>query len=526
VIRGSFLAVAERLTEPLLLLSPAAVVIACNQAAIRSIGPDLEGRDLRERVLDPEGFHRYVALASRTAAALPGATEFVGRPGRWRCDASVAVVGDEQFVVLRLRSASETLGRFSALNDQITRLEAEVRRRALLERERERLLASEQEARADAEQAARFKDELLASISHELRTPLHAISGWIALLRENLEDPELLAHGLEVIERNVDAQSRLTDDLVDSSLAITGRMRIEPRPVDLERVVLDAIESVRPAIEAKQQQLELLVEATCTVKGDRGRLVQVVWNLLSNATKYTPQGGSIRIGLRQVDAHFELTVRDTGIGISTELLPYVFDRFSRGDGATTRQFGGLGLGLAIVRHIVELHGGSVAAHSDGVGLGTTITSSLPMPALRSANPAASLAQRSNGQAALAGVRTLLVEDHDDSRELLASILRARGATVTAVDRASLAQNEFRSQVFDLVVSDIEMPEEDGFSLMRKLRDLERELERPPVFAVAVSAYSLGDARGHALRAGYQAFLAKPLRPAQLLATVSDVVARR
>ncbi|MFO7561055.1 MAG: hybrid sensor histidine kinase/response regulator [Enhygromyxa sp.] len=520
--RGLFLAVAECLPQPLLLLSPAALVLAHNQAAARALGPDLEGEELSARVRDPGGFCGYIALASRSTATLPGALELLGSKQCWRCDASVAALDGEPLVVLQLRSANEAVGRFLALNEQISRLWAEVRRRELLEREREQLLIREREARAAAEEATRFKDELLASISHELRTPLHAISGWVALLRENPEDPELLAHTLEIIERNVNAQSRLTDDLVDTSLAITGRLRIEPRPIDLERVVHEAIESIAPAIEAKQHRVEFVVESSsCVVKGDRGRLLQVVWNLLSNASKYTPQAGEICIRLRRVGSYAELTVTDSGIGITAELLPYVFDRFYRGDGTSTRRHGGLGLGLAIVRHLVELHGGSVEAHSDGAGRGTKMAVKLPVPALRS--QAGVPEHDQDRRLALAGVRALLIEDHEDSRELLASILRARGATVTAVDRSSVAQLEFRSQSFDLVVSDIEMPEEDGFALMRKLRELERELEREPVSALAVSAHSRGDVQTDAIHAGYQAFLAKPLRPAELVATVSSLI---
>lgn len=524
--RELFVAIAERLTEPLLLLSPVAVVIACNEAALRAIGPDLEHRDLAARALDPVGFRCYITLASRSITAVPGTAAFVGTGERWRCGANIVEIDGEEIVILHLRPMSETVRRLTALEEQIAGLEAEVGRREELEREHELLLVRAREARADAEGAARFKDELLASISHELRTPLNAISGWLALLRESPADPDLFAHALEVIERNVEAESHLIDDLVDSSLAISGKLRIEPRPVDLQRVAREAIDSVAPTIEAKQQRIELLVESSkCVVKGDRDRLHQVIWNLLSNATKYTPQGGVIQIRLRRIGSQAELTVSDTGVGIAPDLLPHVFDRFRRGDGTTTRHYGGLGLGLALVRHIVELHGGLVTAASEGPGRGATMTVTFPLPVLRSSEVAGS----ANGGAArppLTGIRTLLVEDHEDSRELLANILRARGATVTAVDRASPAQHEFRNQAFDVVVSDIEMPGEDGFELMRKLRAIERELDRSPVPAVAVSAHSLGDARGHALSAGYQAFLAKPLKPADLIATVERLCSQQ
>jgi signal transduction histidine kinase len=512
-----FLAVAERLTGPLLLLSPVAVVLACNRAAQRAIGAELDHDDLAARADDPEGFRRYIALASGSSSALPGAFQFRGG-ARWRCDASVIIVDGERLVVLQLRSASE-------LDEQISRLQAEIRRREVLECERQLLLDRERDARADAERANRFKDELLGSISHELRTPLHAITGWIAVLRESPEDRELFGHAIEIIERNLSAQLQLVEDLVDASLAINGRLQIERHPVDLEQVIRDTVEVVRVAVDAKQQHLEVIASPGRSIlDGDRNRLLQVVWNLLSNAIKYTPKGGAIRVELRRARSQVELAVSDTGMGIAPELLPHVFDRFRRGDGTTTRHHGGLGLGLAIVRHIVELHGGEVMAHSDGLGRGATITVNLPVPVLRSSSESRPVS--GDGHAPLSGVRTLLVEDHDDSRELLASILRTRGATVIAVDRSAAAQDEFRNSSFDIVVSDIEMPEEDGFALMRKLRALERELERSPIPAVAVSAHSLGDARLRASNAGYQAFLAKPLRPAELVATISNLVEQR
>lgn len=515
--------IAERLTDPLLVLSPSAEVLLCNRAAVRALGFELGSDDLAERAGDPAGFRKYIRLASRSASALPGAVVFDKGQSRWRCDASVIAIDGSHYVLLQLRSASDAVARCLLLNEQIATLQAEIRRRELLEREREVLLVREQQARADAEEASRFKDELLASISHELRTPLHAISGWLSLLREHPDDPELLSHGLEVIERNVGAQSQLTDDLVDASLAITGRMRLELRPVDLEQVVREAIDGVRSSVEAKQQYIEIHAQpGSCVINGDRGRLVQIIWNLLSNATKYTATGGLIRVHLQRLESHVQLLIEDTGIGIAPDLLPHVFDRFRRGDGTSTRRYGGLGLGLAITRHLVELHGGGVTAHSDGLGQGTSVIVTLPLP------PRRARVDRRSEQAPtkLAGVRTLLVEDHDDSRELLASILRARGATVTAVDRASLAQDEFRNQAFDVVVSDIEMPDEDGFALMRKLRELEQQLAREPVPAVAVSAHSLGEARSHALSAGYQAFLPKPLRPSELVATISTLIEQR
>ncbi len=521
-----FHAVADRLTDALLLLSPEGDTLALNPVARRVLD---NGGDapvsLRELVQDSAALERYLALASRSDSPLPGSLRLRVGAGRWRCDASSASFADGTYLVLQLRSASEVVARFVTLNEQIDKLHAEIRRRELLEQEREVLLAGERRARAAAEDASRFKDELLASVSHELRTPLHAISGWLSLIQDNVEDRALLARGLEVIARNVAAESQLTEDLVDASLMVTGRMKLQLQGVDLEQVIRQAVDSARPAAEAKRQRIEVLASAgTCVVNGDPARLLQVVWNLLANATKHTPKGGRIQVVLRRVESHAEVSVSDTGEGIDAEVLPYVFDRFRRADGSSTRRHGGLGLGLTIVRHLVELHGGVVLAHSDGRDEGSTFIVSLPLPIFRHRRAATTLPNVDDQAApkALAGLHVLLVEDHDDSRELLNAILRSEGAITVAVDSSAEAQRAFRERAPDIVVSDIEMPEEDGFTLMRKLRSAERELERVPVPAIAISAHTIGDARLHALRAGFQTFLPKPATPAELIATVASL----
>ncbi len=519
-----FHAVAERLTEPVLLLTPDGTISACNRASRRVLGAEAVGKCLPELTTGSAACRRYLSLAARSASPLPGALRLSNSASSWRCDASVAVTQDGPCVIVHLRESTESVRRFTALNEQIARLQAETRQREKLERERELLLSHERDLRLAMEEANRFKDELLASISHELRTPLQAISGWLALIKDAPHDRTRLLRGLEVMERNVIAQNQLTEDLVDTALVITGRMRLELQPVDLEQVIRLAAESAMPAVSGKGQRIEVVANVgSCVVNGDPDRLFQIVWNLLANAAKYTPNGGKIQVVLRRVKSHAEILVSDTGEGIGADFLPYVFDRFRRADGGSTRRHGGLGLGLSIVRHLVELHGGVVMAQSDGAGKGSTFTVNLPLRIYpgKSAAPAPDHALAVSSQA-LADTHVLLVEDHEDSRELLTQVLAGQGARVTAVDCAHKALEAFEREPVDMIVSDIEMPGEDGFTLMRKLRDLERKLERRAVPSVAVSAHSIGDARLHAMRAGYQAFMPKPLEPAELVATLASL----
>lgn len=276
-------------------------------------------------------------------------------------------------------------------------------------------------------------------------------------------------------------------------------------------------------MDAKRQRLQVIADVGgCVINGDRSRLLQIIWNLLSNATKYTPRDGKIQVVLRCVNSHAQITVTDTGEGIPRDTLPYVFDRFQRGDGTMTRRYGGLGLGLSIVRQMVELHGGIVTAHSDGPGKGTTFTVTLPLPAFERRRaldePVGSHADPDETTLP-AGLRVFLIEDHTDSRELLCRILESRGAEVVTFDRAAPVYDEFEERRPDIVISDLEMPNEDGFTMLRKLRALEHKKGWTPVPAIAVSAHAVGDTRLHALRSGYQVFFSKPVKPAELVAAV-------
>jgi signal transduction histidine kinase len=407
-------------------------------------------------------------------------------------------------------------------------LKREIAERERAEGERARLLVLEREARRQAEEANRIKDEFLATLSHELRTPLNAILGWAQMLRMTELEKATAERAYETIERNARAQAQLIADLLDVSRIITGKLRLELGAVDLTRVIEAVLDTVRPALDAKRIALGIdLDPAAGAVWGDADRLQQVVWNLLSNAIKFTPQGGRVGVELARAPGGVEIRVRDTGAGIGPELLPYVFDRFRQGDSATTRSHGGLGLGLSIARHLVELHGGTIAAGSEGAGRGAVFTLSLPAEPAPAAGAGTSAAGDkvappwSDGQA-LAGVRVLVVEDEADTRELLVRVLEHSGAEVAAaasVAAALAALDGSAGRLPHVLVSDIGMPQEDGFALLGRLR--ERGAERGGAIpALALTAYARSEDRHRALAAGFSAHLAKPVEPADLVGAVA------
>jgi len=386
-------------------------------------------------------------------------------------------------------------------------------------------------ARAEAEVANRAKDEFLATLSHELRTPLTAILGWTRILRREEVDEPTRARGLEVIERNVQAQTRLIEDVLDVSRIITGKMPLNVRRVEMPGVIDAAIESVRPAADAKKIDVVPVVEGPATIMGDGERLQQVLWNLLSNAIKFTPSGGRIEVRLRTRGGQVELEVADSGKGIPSEFLPYVFDRFRQADSSSTRTHGGLGIGLALVRHLVELHGGSVAARSGGEGQGATFAIRLPVagPAVEPGDvapvPAATVSRASlTGLPTLDGLRVLVVDDEADARDLIGVILRGRGAAVDAVASAAEALEAVERARPDVVVSDISMPESDGYELIRELRR-RKSAAGGATPAVALTAYARSQDRERALAAGFQLHLAKPVEPDDLILAVADLAGR-
>jgi signal transduction histidine kinase/CheY-like chemotaxis protein len=395
---------------------------------------------------------------------------------------------------------------------------------------RQQFLASERAARRAAEDANRIKDEFLCTVSHELRTPLTAISGWALLLKAGRLDAAQTGSAIGAIVRAAKTQNQLIDDLLDVSRIIAGMAPLNVAPLKLGAVINAAIETVRPAADAKGIQLRELVDPTAeTISGDANRLQQVIWNLLSNAIKFTPNGGRVEVKLERANSQVKIIVVDNGQGIKPEFLPYVFERFRQEDSGANRQQGGLGLGLAIVRHIVELHGGTVHAASEGLGKGATFTVALPITA-GSAPPAGLDDTVDGGSLApeysplLAGVRALCVEDEDDARELIAVMLAQGGAevrTVVSATEALASCDEWRP---DVLISDIGLPGEDGYMLIKKLRA--RESERGGhIPAIALTAYGRREDRLHALSVGYERHISKPIEPAELLAVVASLTNR-
>ncbi len=406
-----------------------------------------------------------------------------------------------------------------------------VRKRA--EEERERLLERERQAREEAEQANRLKDEFLATLSHELRTPLTSIVGWSAMLANSQLDPTNARHAIEVIQRNARMQVQMIDDLLDVSRIITGKLRMSVQPVDLGTVIIAAVDGLRPASEAKEIRLQLQLDSPAgKVFGDPDRLQQVAWNLISNAIKFTPRGGRVLVRLERVNSHVEITVSDTGEGIAPEFLPHVFDRFRQADATYTRAHGGLGLGLAIVRQLVELHGGTVRVDSAGEGHGSTFTVSLPSLAAsvaadhmeRRVHPQTTNSSEFECPPQLAGVRVLVVDDEADTRELMRFILEGCGARVSTADSAAAALEALRAEAFDVLISDIGMPEEDGYALIAQVRALDKERgSRIP--AAALTAYASEEDRIRTLRSGFQIHVPKPVSPGELIAVVVNLAER-
>ena len=389
-------------------------------------------------------------------------------------------------------------------------------------------------ARRQAEESSRLKEEFLATISHELRTPLSAILGWTRMLRLGQLSGEDETKALDTIERNARAQAQLIDDLLDVSRIITGKLRMDVRPADPNSFIDAAVEAVRPAAEAKGVRVQKVMDTGATsIPGDPVRLQQVVWNLLSNAIKFTPRGGHVQIRTERVNSHLEIVVSDTGQGIPSDFLPHVFDRFRQADQKTSRQHGGMGLGLAIVRHLVELHGGTVRATSEGVGQGATFTVQLPIapvyqvdasggrvhPGARDLLPANDITDR------LDGLTILVVDDEPDTRDLLRQGLEFCGANVRLAGSAAEALNARRRAVPDVLISDIGMPGVDGYDLIRQIRNLEAEKSRR-VAAIALTAYTRVEDRLHALRAGYDMHVPKPVELTELVAVAVSLTRRK
>jgi PAS domain S-box-containing protein len=406
--------------------------------------------------------------------------------------------------------------------------------RRQIEQEREKLLEEAKQAQAQAEVANRMKDEFIGTVSHELRTPLNAILGWTQMLRSGVVGKEQINRAIEVIERNAKSQAQLIEDLLDVTRITSGKFRLSVRPLDLAKVVSDAIDTMRPAAEAKNIEVRKIIKSQAEiVSGDSDRLQQVVWNLLSNAIKFTPPNGLIEVCLEEIGSFIEIVVKDNGKGIEPEFLPYVFDRFRQQDGALTRAHGGLGLGLAIVRHITELHGGTVRADSAGKNCGAAFTVRLPLQTITEVKkspsgesderiiPAVGFTHSPDLSIDLHGLKVIVVDDEADAREMLGSLLTVYGADVTLCASAAEVLEEFEEIKPDLLVSDIGMPRMDGYALIKKVRELAPE-NGGQIPAIALTAYTRIEDRIRALSQGFQMFVPKPVEPSELVAAIKSL----
>jgi PAS domain S-box-containing protein len=449
-------------------------------------------------------------------------------------------VGDHDFKQMQQSARIAPLVEEGKVIGTITIIE-DVTERVARENRLMKLLAREQAAREEAEAANRAKDEFLATMSHELRTPVNAIYGWAQVLRRVDQDQEVVQRGIEAIERNSKMQSRLIEDILDVSRIITGKFSLDVRPVELVSLIEAALEAVRPAADARMIELRAALDPQVgPVSGDPHRLQQVIWNLLSNAIKFTPRGGRVEIRLERADSQAAIKVTDNGQGISAEFLPYVFDRFRQADTTSSRRHGGLGLGLAIVRHLVEMHGGTAQAFSEGEGQGSTFVVRLPLLALRqsplnSTVRDATQANATGPQAAAATVmaaseestpklkdiRVLVVDDEADAREMLNLMLRQYGAEVRAAASAREALQVLQQWQPDVLVSDVGMPNEDGYALIDQVRALEPEQGRN-IPAVALTGYAGEVDRSRLLAAGYQLHFPKPVEIAKLANAVASL----
>jgi PAS domain S-box-containing protein len=431
-----------------------------------------------------------------------------------------------------LNPEGRIIGTLTIIEDVTERVAREAELQAQIE-ERSRLLSSEKLARSEAERANRLKDEFLATISHELRNPLNAILGWAHMMRLGKLTPANAERAVETIYRNAKSQAQLVADLLDVSRIISGKLRLDVRTVDLINIINAAIDSIRPAVDAKGLRLQTMLDpAAGPISGDADRLQQIVWNLLTNAVKFTPKGGRIQVNAQRVDSHVEVVVSDSGVGISKEFLPHVFDRFRQADASTTRIHGGLGLGLSIVHQLVDLHGGSVSVQSEGEGKGATFTITLPFVGVISATQEAEsdhaipdgVLISLEGLPSLQGLKVLIVDDEADTRELISEVLKECGSEVITSRSAAEALVALEEHKPDILISDLGMPEEDGYSLISKIRALPTE-RGGQIPAAALTAYARAEDRMRVLRSGFQFHLPKPVDSAELVTVVASLAGR-
>ena len=450
-----------------------------------------------------------------------------------------AVSGEHRFEQMQqavrispLSHEGRVIGTLTIIDDVTERVVREAELQAQIE-ERSRLLSSEKLARSEAERANRLKDEFLATISHELRNPLNAILGWAHMMRLGKLNDANTERAIETIYRNAKSQSQLVADLLDVSRIISGKLRLDVRTVDLLSIVSAAIDSIRPAADAKGIRLQTMLDpAGGPISGDADRLQQIVWNLLTNAVKFTPKGGRVQVKLQRIESHVEIVVSDSGVGINKEFLPYVFDRFRQADATTTRTHGGLGLGLSIVRQLVDLHGGGVSVQSEGEGKGATFTITLPFVGVISdeKEPESIHSIQSeeilsfDGLPSLQGLKVLVVDDEADTGELIGEVLKECGSEVIVSRSAAEALEALEQHHPDILISDLGMPDEDGYSLIEKIRALPSD-RGGDIPAAALTAYARAEDRMRVLRSGFQFHLPKPVDSAELVTVVASLAGR-
>jgi PAS domain S-box-containing protein len=516
-----YLTVAETASDAFVTFDAQGTILLVNRAAEKIFGYSVQQMTGQNISLLIPGF-----TPQRLAPAAQEAARQEQKPSEW---AGRHRTGDSIPVEISFAEhGTRTSQTFTGIMRDVTD-----RKRA--EEERAHLLIREKQARQQAEAANRGKDQFLAVLSHELRTPLNAILGWAHMLRSGKLDPKSALRGFDAIERNARVQAAIINDILDVSRIIAGKFSIEKNPVDLPAVIEAAVDAIRPAAESKRIIVDCRLNRTSTAfDGDAQRLQQAVSNLLSNAVKFTPEGGRVTVLHEVLDSGVRIRVSDTGAGIPAGFLPHVFDRFRQGNISVENAKHGLGLGLAIVEHVVKLHGGSVKAESRGEGQGASFTVSLPLIRERtgerpvgSARQAEEISSPGSSQLSetLRGIRVLVVDDEADARELLKTVLEMKGASVTAVDSAPEALKELQRFQPHVLLSDIAMPGEDGYSLIRKIRGLVPE-KISGIPAAAVTAYARDEDRRKSFSAGFQIHLAKPVDPAEIVSTVAHLAGRQ
>jgi signal transduction histidine kinase len=536
------LAAVRVLPEATILISGAGQILAANPAARDALGiasEQPESCHLADLTADaPEKLTSYLRMCARSADLMPGAFSIQRRsstPIEYLCRGALIARRTEEspsIVLLRFWAKGAEGNPFILLNQKIAELTREITRRRAVEDALRRSEAALRERAIEAENLSRAKDDFLATLSHELRTPLNAVLGWAQIIRDGRITEEQRARGLETIERNARAQGQLIEELLDISRIITGKLRLNVQQLDPIHVVEGAIEGIRPAADAKGIRIQAVLDPQAgPIMGDPDRLQQICWNLLSNAVKFTPKGGRIQVLLERINSSVELSVADNGKGIQPDFLPFVFDRFRQQEPSITRRFGGLGLGLSIVKSLVELHGGSVRVDSDGDDKGATFVVRLPRALVRAASadrPFTSISLPSKGRPecppVIDGLRIVAVEDEPDALDLLVVVLEQCGAKVKAVRSAGEALEAVQRVLPDVLISDIGMPGEDGYALIQKVRAL------PPgaggrIPAIALTAFARAEDRTRALRAGFHAHIAKPVEAAELLAVIASLMFR-